>query len=470
MQDEAGSRQPHLPFRSGYIWVALVIALGAGFPLGAYLAIAMGVGFPLGSGVASVIQTHGHVQLVGWVGLCIMGISLHVIPRLAGVSIASRHGSGWILWLMAVGLGLRSIGHPVLASLTETIWAKPVVWLVAGSGLLEWGGILMYAGLLGRAICDTTECRERPALRMVQPYMGMMAIGWVLYASLNLGLLVNMARRGTVVVHPEWNQFAIQLFMGLVLLPVAFAFSVRMLPLYLRLPAPTWPVRGMAYAYAASVVVQVLPTAPVLFQLAPQKALALSSLGMVMKGGVILGFVWQLDVLTRRRLPWTVSRKLHPGPERRPTRPGLPDYGEFGRFERLVYAAYVWLVLAAGGEVVSGCATLVGSPWVISPTAIRHTYLLGFITLLIFGMAVRMLPGFWQKRRVASPAFAGATFWLGNLAVGCRVLLYLLPTVIWHTVPGGLLVARMALALSGVLGWGAVVCLATNMRMTAQKE
>jgi uncharacterized protein involved in response to NO len=112
---------PHLAFWSGYIWVALAIALGAGFPLGAYLTIAMGVGFPLGSGVASVIQTHGHVQLVGWVGLFIMGISLHVIPRLAGVSIASRHGSGWIFWLMAVGLGLRSIGHPVLASLTETI-------------------------------------------------------------------------------------------------------------------------------------------------------------------------------------------------------------------------------------------------------------------------------------------------------------------------------------------------------------
>jgi hypothetical protein len=36
------------------------------FPWVPYLAIALGVGFPLGSGVASVIQAHGHVQLVGW--------------------------------------------------------------------------------------------------------------------------------------------------------------------------------------------------------------------------------------------------------------------------------------------------------------------------------------------------------------------------------------------------------------------
>jgi uncharacterized protein involved in response to NO len=458
-----------MTFCSGYIWVALAIALGAGFPLGAYLTVAMGVGFPLGSGVVSVTQTHGHVQLVGWAGLFIMGISLHVIPRLAGVPLAHQQWSGWILWLMAVGLGLRGVGHPVLAAFTAETWIRAVGWLVAASGLLEWGGILLYAVLLGRTICGTAELSIRPALRMVRPYMGMMATGWVFYACLNLVLLIHMALGKTVVVHPGWNPFAIQGFIGLVLLPVAFAFSVRMLPLYLRLPAPTWPVRGMAYAYGMTVGMHILPTAPVLFRLAPQGALALSSLGMALRGGVILWFVWQLDILTRRQHPWTVHRPLHPGPERRPTRPGLPDYGEFGRFERLVYAAYVWLVLGAGGEVVSGLATLVGSPFLISPTAIRHMYLLGFITLLIFGMAVRMLPGFWHKRRVASPALVGATFWLGNLAVGCRVLLFLLPTAVWDTVPGSLPVARAALALSGGLGWIAVVCLAINLWQTAQK-
>jgi len=300
--------------------------------------------------------------------------------------------------------------------------------------------------------------------------MGMMAAGWVLYACLNLGLLIHMALRGTVVVPEEWNHLAIQGFMGLVLLPVAFAFSVRMLPLYLRLPAPTWSVRHIAYAYGVTVMVQLLPTAPALSRLAPQGALVLSSLSMMVKGGVILWFVWQLDLLTRRQHPWTVHRKLQPGPERRPTRPGLPDYGEFGRFERLVYAAYVWLVLAAGGDVVSGATILLGNALAISTTAIRHIYLLGFMTLLIFGMAVRMLPGFWQKRHVAKPALVEATFWLGNIAVGCRVLLLLVPAGVWNTVPGSLLGARMAFALSGVLGWGAVVCLATNLWKTAQKE
>ena len=467
MQDDIGLRRPHMAFRSGYIWAALVIALGTGFPLGTYLAVMLGAGFPFGSSAASIIQTHGHVQLIGWTGLFIMGISLHVLPRLAGVPLAHPQWSGWILWLMAVGLGLRSVGHPILASLTAETWVRVVGWLVAASGLFEWGGVLLYTVVLARTLYGLAI---RPALRMVRPYMGMMAAGWVLYACLNLVLLLHMALRKTIVVHQDWNQFAIQGFIGLVLLPVAFAFSVRMLPLYLRLPSPTWPVRGIAYAYGITMVAQVLPTAPVLFRLAPQGALVLSSLGMMLKGSVILWFVRQLDILTRRRHPWTVHRKGHPGPERRPTRPGLPDYGEFGRFERLVYAAYIWLVLGAGGEVVSGLATLVGSPFHISPTAIRHMYLLGFMTLLIFGMAVRMLPGFWHKRHVASVALVEATYWLGNLAVGCRVLMFLLPAGAWSAVPGSLLVARVAFALSGGLAWVAVVCLATNLWQTTLKE
>jgi hypothetical protein len=60
----------------------------------------------------------------------------------------------------------------------------------------------------------------------------------------------------------------------------------------------------------------------------------------------------------------------HPGPERRPTRPGLPDYGEFGRFERLVYAAYIWLVLAAGCDIVTGLAALLQRPVFLQRTAI----------------------------------------------------------------------------------------------------
>jgi uncharacterized protein involved in response to NO len=454
------------PFYKGFIWVACAAALGVGFATGAHMAFVMGFGFPLGKGFASFVQVHGHVQLMGWAGLFIMGISLHFIPRLTGVPIAQPLWLSRIAWLMGIGIALRSIGHSVLPSLTGWPVFTLVAWLVVVSGGLEWGGILLYVYLLLSTLRRVGPAK-RMALLSVRPFLGMMIAGWLLYACLNLVLLVQMVLSKSVVLPYGWNQFAIQSFTGLVLLPVAFAFSVRTLPLYLRLATPNWSVRGAAYAYLVALAVQVLPTVPLLFTLTPQVMTTISNLGKLCKGGVILWFVWQLDVLTRRRDPWTVQRKLHPGPERRPTRPSLPDYGEFGRFERLVYAAYIWLVIAAFSEIISGITALVARPVLLSNGAIRHMYLLGFITLLIVGMAVRMLPGFLHKKRVMSPALVEATFWFGNVAVVSRVLLPLLPAAILQTLPGVALVARSAFAVSGLLGLVTIGCLAVNIWRTA---
>jgi uncharacterized protein involved in response to NO len=431
------------------------------------LTFVLGFGFPVGRGFGSFVQTHGHVQLVGWVGLMVMGISLHFMPRLAGVPIAHPHWLSRILGLITIGLGLRCLGQMVLPYLLGHPAFTPVAWLVVASGGLEGSGILGYLWLLLRIFCGVRDVSQRPALHAVRPYFGMMAVGWVVYAGLNLGLLVHMALGAGVVVHAAWNQTAIECFLGLVLLPVAFAFSVRMFPLYLRLAAPDWPVRSIAYAYLSALVIELLPTIPPLMALTPHIAAFLSSLGQMLKGGSIVWFVWQLDVLTRRRAPWTVRRQLHPGPERRPTRPGLPDYGEFGRFERLVYAAYTWLVLAAVGDLVTGLTSMLQRPWFISNTAIRHMYFLGFITLLIFGMAVRMLPGFLHKRKVAHVALVGATFWLGNAAAVSRILPFILPPVMLQGRPGSVVMVRSAFAVSGLLGVVAVWCLAVNLWHTA---
>jgi hypothetical protein len=458
----------HAAFQQGFVWAALTAALGVGFPIGAHVAFVLGFGFPVRRGLASFIHIHGHVQLVGWAGLMIMGISLHFMPRLAGIPIAQPQWLRRLVGLVALGLGLRSIGHAVLPYLVGQPAFTPVAWLVVASGGLESSGMLLYLWLLIRTFCAARDARQRPALRAVRGYVGMMMAGWLLYAGCNVGLVVHMACAAAVVLHPAWNQWAIQSFLGLVLLPVAFAFSVRLFPLYLRLAVPDWSVRGMAYAYLAALVLELLPAVPPLHALAPHTTASLSHLGAVLKGGSIVWFVWQVDILTRRRAPWTVHRQLHPGPERRPTRPGLPDYGEFGRFERLVYAAYIWLVLAAGGDSVSGLAALLQWPWLLQKTAIRHMYFLGFITLLMFGVAVRMLPGFMHQRKVAHVALVEATFWLGNAAVVSRLLPFILPPAVLQSVPASAVIARIAFAGSGLLALMAVGCLAVNLWHTAR--
>lgn len=463
IQADPEPQRRHAEFQIGYIWVALAAAVFAGFAIGAHLAFVIGYGLPLGRGFSSFVQTHGHVQLIGWAGLFIIGVSLHFIPRLASVPIAHPQWIPRALWLIATGLLLRSIGQTVLPYLTGSALFVPYGWMVAASGLLEWGGILIYLLLLVRTLGGVGDVGGQPALFSVRPYFGMMLTGWLLYASLNLLLLLHMIWSKNVTVNQGWGEFAIQVFIGLVLLPVAFAFSVRLFPLFLNLAPPDWPVRTIAYAYLFSWCLQVVPTVPPLPGLAPGIMPSLSSLGMLPKGGVILWFVWELDLLIRRREPWTVLRSLQSGPDRRPTRGIFPDYGEYGRFERLIYSAYIWLVLAALFEMLVGAAALLELPLRVSSDAIRHMYLLGFITHLIFGVSVRMIPGFMRKKQVASTRLVDATFWLGNTAALCRVFPLLLPPGGLATLPGGAVVFQTAFAISGIIGLMAVSCLAVNL-------
>ncbi len=112
--------------------------------------------------------------------------------------------------------------------------------------------------------------------------------------------------------------------------------------------------------------------------------------------------------------------------------------------------------------VVNGIWVLAASPTLSSsaffnPDIPRHAITVGFITMLIFGMAVRMLPGFSGKTRVASTALVLATFWLGNVATLFRVAPLFVPD---------LLPSKLALGSSGVVGWLAVACLAVNLYQT----
>lgn len=463
----SGSGTKHAEFQIDYIWIALTTALLVGFTLGTHLTFVIGFDLPLGKGYHSFIQTHGHIQLVGWVGLFIIGISLHFLPRLAGAPISQLQWIRYILWLIAAGLLLRSVGHIVLPYLTRGNLFILLNWVIAGSGLLEWCAIFIYVSLLIKTLRNSGKATRRPALLSVKPYFVTMLTGWILYASLNLVLLIQMALSKSVIINQAWNEFAIQIFTGLVLLPVAFAFSIRTFPLYLRLAPSDGSVRGLAYAYLVSFCLQMIPIFLLISGLTLQTFRYLSNLGMILKGGVIFWFVWKLDVLTSFLDPRPSLSQSEP--KRRPTRSDVSDYGEFGRFDRLIYAAYIWLILGAFFEILLGVTTFLKHPIVISTDVVRHVYLLGFITHLIFGVSVRMIPGFVNQKRIAHPKLVGATFWLGNAAVVCRILPLIFPQVVLEAIPASLIIIKTAFAFSGALGWVAVFCLTVNLWTTAQR-
>ena len=288
----AAPERRHPEFHPGLIWAALASAIFAGFGIGGHLAFVIGFGFPLGRSFPALIQAHGHAQLVGWAGLFVMGTSLHFIPRLASVPLARPRWLGLILWTMAGGLLLRVVCQPALAYLGDGSARVVMSWVVVGSGCLEGAGVLLYVLLLIRTLRGSGDIRTQPAFGAVRPYFGMMVAGWLLYAGLNLLLLFAMVFRGSMLLDQAWDQFAVQLFLGLTLLPVAMAHSVRLFPMVLALSAAFWPVRATAYAYLLGVALVLVPTALGLLGLEVETLPALVSLGSMVKGGVILWFIW----------------------------------------------------------------------------------------------------------------------------------------------------------------------------------
>lgn len=463
----------HAEFHITFVYAALAIALTVGFGYAAALAFLIGFDLPLGDWLVSALQAHGHAQLYGWTGLFIVGVSLHFIPRMAGAPLRFPRLLPWTCGLLSGGVGLRAVAQPLLDVYTGSpVWSA-LRWGMGLAALMEAAGVGFYLLLILTTMRRSELGADRQAIRQVRPFLLTALVGWGLSTLLVTSLTLSAALDDRSVLDLAWNRFAADLYLGLVLLPVGMAFSVRTFPLYLRLPASRWPVRRVAGLYLCGFALEKLPELIGLLDLLSLDGgtrMLLSGAGRGIKGAALIWFVWELDILLRRKAPWTVERVGEPEPDRRKTREGLPDYGEFGRFERLLYAAYVWLFVAAGLDVGSGVTMMLKGVLPVHTDAVRHAYLAGFVSLLIFGMAPRMIPGFMHRRRLAFPGLVNGTFYLANGAAFCRVIPLLLPGSLLGRFPLLAQGSTYAFGLSGILGWAAVVALAWNLTATVRQE
>ncbi|KAA3658921.1 MAG: hypothetical protein DWQ10_10125, partial [Calditrichaeota bacterium] len=83
--------------------------------------------------------------------------------------------------------------------------------------------------------------------------------------------------------------------------------------------------------------------------------------------------------------------------------------------------------------------------------AIRHIYLLGFITNLILGMAPRMVPAFVGVKFIKKPELVTWSFFLINIATVFRVA----PKIVPRTLP---VLWNIMYGCSGLLALAAIIC------------
>ena len=370
---------------------SLVLGTLAGFSLGLLLLLLVAFRLPLDLPWLPLAQVHGQVQTLGFAGLFIFAVGTVIFPRfLAAPDWDARQAELGGL-LLAAGVALRAATQPLDSSA-----ARSVGLLL--SGLLELAGPLLFAGALVRG------CR-----RSVQPFgVWQLALG-IGFGSLMLALLLNLwavlrlALDGASIVPPALDEAIVYLEVRGFIVGVGLAVSLRIFPQFLLLR----PARATAFAwllpsYAVGIVMTELGW--LTLELWPTERLpaaAARATGDTLALLALVGFVLAL--------------RLYEPAARESGRPHITNPTRL--WFRLAYA---WLL---GSTLLHAALSLreeLGGPAAgfTELSAARHALTMGFLVVLLVGMASRILPGYsgWALQH---PRFLGWT--IGLLLAGAAV-------------------------------------------------
>jgi uncharacterized protein involved in response to NO len=439
---------------------ALLIGTCGGFVLATVLTITTMLGLVTGPWWIAVAQAHGHLQLYGWAGLFVIGVALHFVPRLRGTPLALPQLIPWILSTLVASLLLRAFCQPLFTLSSTIIWRTGLIV----SGVLECSALLGVVSLIALTLKNGPKLALRPAFRSVFPLIAGAFAALALACIVNLiNVILVLANGGIVVGAGDDLNVALGLFGFLV--PMALAMSAQSLPMYAGLDAfprkALWP---LASGYFAGLVLFCLGTLDTMMP--GSVAHLIGGAGMLLIGLVLLIFTGVfLNLMGRRgHLPKRVTA-LAPQPQtlaRSYRAKVAKERRAFGPFVALVVSAYLWAILASLFLVVDGLLLLVGGTPPFALDAIRHSLALGFIALLICGIAPRLIPGF-SGGRIISPRLVTATLWLGNVAALLRVGTILVAALLSAINMAGVSLYTLLFGLSGPVGLALAICLTINV-------
>ena len=384
---DPGAAEPYRLF----VATALALTLSAGISSG--IAAAMtggGWGALRGEAWLALVQSHGHLQLFGFLALFIMGIAFHVLPRFKGLPPPSRRLTAATYWLMTAGVLLRVSAQPHGQGFVR--------WMLGASGPIELAGAALFAG----SMCSLFW-RARNRREPFDAFVIAAAAWFVAAMAMNAYLVVDAAIAGDRVLNIAGDAaLLLATVYGFVLLFV-LGVSLRALPFFLALRPPHARLRDVSLA----VLLVALP-ARVAAVWAPQfgsygwtddlNYASTFALALGVAGAVIALRVWE-----------------SPSPKAPPVE-APPAY------LAMVRTAYAWLLTGVALDVYWRLRELDGgfTPF-YAAGAIRHAFLLGFATLMIMAMAYRTVPVF-AGRPLRWPSGVPISFALVASAAALRVL------------------------------------------------
>jgi uncharacterized protein involved in response to NO len=374
-----------------FLTTSLLIALSTGITSGVAAAMTGGGwGALRGEAWLAMVQTHGHVQIFGFVLLFVMGIALHILPRFKSQAPPSRALMLATYWTTLSGVFLRASAQPHGQGFLR--------WMLGASAILELAGIVLFAGIVAAVFWRARDRRE-PYDRFIES-----ATAWlVALGGINAYLTLRAALRGERVLNAAGDAALLEAAIyGFVVLFV-LGVSYRALPFFLSLRASYGWLRDAGLA--AVVVALPLRVAAVW---APQ----FGRYGWTVRTDQLSTFVLAIGVAAA-----AVALRVFESPA-----PDRPEVGSPPAFRQMVQTAYAWLLVGVALDVYWRLRELEGgfTPF-YAAGAIRHAFLLGFATMMIMAMAYRTAPVF-SGRALRWPAAVPASFLMVALAAVLRVM------------------------------------------------
>ncbi len=353
-------------FKAG---IAVTLSLGAVW--GAYLLVRIALTGSFTAAGLHEVNAHGHAQIFGWVGLFVMGFAYQAFPRFKQTSLAHPDLALASLWLMLSGIIGRSILEPLASAAT---WAGPAA--IAAS-TLEIAAIVLFVWI----ITATWRASGKPLA--FYDYYIICSLAWFIvqavYESIYLAATLHAAGRDELIALVATWQGALRdvQIHGFAMLMI-LGVSQRIFNHFYGVSLPNRRLSLTAlFILNGAIIGEVLGL--VMHRAGGPAWIGLWYASVIVLAGTIAVLVWN----------WRIFAA-----------PPEPD-----RTLKFLRAAYIWLLASLAMLVLMPIHQYVLIPWLAPGSeaarlhfshaysgAIRHAITVGFISLMIVGVAARVVP------------------------------------------------------------------------------
>jgi len=369
-----------------FVKTAIVLTLTFGVTFGAAALSYIAFKLDFDSVYYTLIQAHGHAQIYGWVGLCIMGFSLYIVPRVKNTELRFRAFATVCYLFATAGVILHTVVQPLPY--------KSLRFLLPTSAILECIAIILFILIVLRTILASKE-----KAGIFDKFFKAGIIWLFISTCMNMGMICYLYKRGLNEIPRSFFSPYVHLYLFGFVLMFIFAVNIRTVYAFLDIK----PVREKAVNLTFWIMNICIPIYFAAHFFADKNAVAfrLSQAVVFPIGFALLTFIFGLRVFER-------STKE------------LQDVVMDRSYAKTIRTAYLWLIVSAGILFVMpflGHGTEMQKRF---HGSLNHALTVGFITMMIIGYASKMIPTF-KGINMHSIRLSNITFILLNTGCFLRV-------------------------------------------------